>query len=1734
VSRILGRSIVVVIAVAVVLFVFRAPLERTLVASIVSAALGAHTTIGAGEFGREGAEFSQFHIERSGLPFFDAERIRIAYAPGELFRGNEHRFGLRSIELVRPHFWLARRPDGSFNLPHRAASGNTGGGAPAPQPGAPLAFDARIEGGVLTLLDRSLRTRVPQDVELAGIDGTLVYAERGASRYAFHAQLASGAKPSPVSLRGFIDFERGLALHRLTSSNVALPALLNFAIDSPVMHVRTGSARELEVRAYALDIHPDADFSYHLAGSAEVRDAILDFSFLKAPMREVRGRIDLFDDGIASPRLDAILAGIPVRASGGLVHWERLALRLGIEGDGTLAELRRLFAFSRDRPIEGPVHAGVLVEGPLEAPLVLAQLRSAHAAYGALPLDDLRAAVAYSDSSAVLGPVAARYGPLDLRLNGVFDIGEHLATRLALTAGGPAARIPYAAQLVPASTVTTLALLTGTDAAFELRGAVSGDGPGERLDGLYHVDPKGHGAIGPIAIERGGGSLEGAFLLRREENESLFWADARNLALAPVAAPPSLPGLSLPEIPAALGGRIDARVAGIGHPSDFRIGGTASSRSLRSQGFDLADIAVRFGGSPQNLSVSNVRAAGPWGSFSGGGGYAGGRLALRGLYDGSFRQLAGLTGELGASGPVRGPVSVLIGGDRTVVQTTGALTPGANVRGVPLSRLEGTIAIGSGGLDVYSARGSVAGGSVTANGRLALDGSAGEGLAVTASGLDAAQLRGTGLPLDRGRIAAVGTVGAARAAPFADASVMLGGGGYGALDLSGHSDVRLEGGNLTLAGGSALVDGTLSRFDGRLSGLGAAPRYDLALSIRGAELGPLVRRSYPQRRDVGGTVDADVHVGGRGGSPTVAGAVRVPEGTANGQAFRDGAARVSYDGRTLDARAGTVTVGTTLVGFTGAGRNLQNLSMRVTAPSADLADFNDLFDEGDVLGGRGHAVLAFSRARGAVQTFADAAISDLRYRRFALGDTRVVWASSGRRVDGVVGFSGPAGTLDASGALTLPQRSRLMKVLERSEYSLSGAVRGLDLGVWLPALGYDVPLTGRVDANATVSGRYPALAFSSDATLLGGTIGKLPVDRLAVSATSTLARTTITSAVLEVPTLSVTGDGSLGFGETDLLDLHVHATSPDIGASLARLAERRLPVTGALEADARIRGSRLHPTLAGGFEVSNATARGVAVPLVVGSLESNGRELRLNDAEIDFSKGSLLLAGSLPFTIAPFSIGPPKAPITLEAAAKGVDLGDFLPLLPPGSELAGLLDGRIALGGTAGSSRLIGELALGGGRIVTPFERAPLTNVAGHVSLAGNDVRLGALHADAGGGALDASGTISIPDLSRFEDASSYAFAATAKHAQLDLPEYGHGVLDASVNLSHLPHTTPTLAGEATLSEAVVPFSALYKPSAADTTSPLTASVGPAAPAVRDLAFDMQLRAANNVRVRSGNLDLGARGAVALSGTLAAPRLKGRFDSTGGTITYFNTAFRLVDGFVTFAPSDGIIPALNARATTHVINPDPAARDYGGGADITMNVSGLVTSPTITFDSVPQYDQQQILGLLLRAPTIGANLFSTTGRLQTPLDPTQQQTVAKGATSADVMVAQQAFEVLNAQFVRNLLSPIETAFGNAIGLSSLNVTLGYGGEVGVIARRGIGKYISAVYGSGFFYPYRQTLGIEYHRSVATVAQLTFFQTLATSDYLVQSASLAGTDVRGNLLPATGSKGYSFSLQHLFW
>jgi hypothetical protein len=255
-----------------------------------------------------------------------------------------------------------------------------------------------------------------------------------------------------------------------------------------------------------------------------------------------------------------------------------------------------------------------------------------------------------------------------------------------------------------------------------------------------------------------------------------------------------------------------------------------------------------------------------------------------------------------------------------------------------------------------------------------------------------------------------------------------------------------------------------------------------------------------------------------------------------------------------------------------------------------------------------------------------------------------------------------------------------------------------------------------------------------------------------------------------------------------------------------------------------------------------------------------------------------------------------------------------------------------------------------------------------------------------------------------------------------------------------------------------------------------------------------------NVRVRSANVDIGARGSLHVGGSRAAPSLLGTFTSAGGTLTYFNTVFRLIDGTVSFQPDLGVIPNLDARAVTHVLNPDPnTVRNVTGGADVTLGLRGPVTNLSITLTSDPPYAREQILGLLLSAPALGATtLFAQSGQ------PTLYGSTSPGApagtlvprtTNGEFSVAQEAFGVANAQFTRTLLAPIESTVADAVGLTNINVNVDYTGNVGLTARKILGKNVNAIYGTSFGYPYRQTFGFEIKPNDLTAAQMTVFETL---------------------------------------
>lgn len=1714
------------VVAALLLLLFRGPLWRGLIAGALDLATGDSVAFDGVELHGDRAVVSGLSVKRGADPLLDADRVEVRYQWRDLLPGGTRRYGLVSLDLQRPRLTFVRHADWSTNI---ALGGGPGGGGPGAAQ-TPLQFEATLEDGSIAVLDQTRRDPRTRQLSLDGIGGRAMVDTANRTSYRLRAYV-DGDQALGVRLAGVVDARRGYALHHLQAALVPLPKLLNYLINVPSARVLAGTARDVDLRAYALGFAPGESPAYHLGGTAQIEGGTMTIPSLQRTARGMTGRVDLYDDGVAARQLDAVLAGIPLRLSGAIYDWSSPAFRLGVAGTGPLHTLRTLFRFSRALPLEGDLTVGTLVEGKVGSPMVLTRVASPHADYAGYPVDGLSGNVVYDASRVDLVATRGRYGPIDVAVDGSLNLGDVTRSRLFVEARGPAAQVPYAAQIAPQAALHASGILTGDDLKIDGRGSLDGAGGGTSLAGLFHVDPSGDGAFGPLRVRRDdGASLAGTFYLNRVASESGFWLDARDFPVAESPLHPRLPNVNL--APPDFSGRLTAALAGDGTPATFRVAGAVRGR-LQIGRVRIDSIAGNVAGAPDDARLGGIVASGPWGRFHGGGGYSGGRLALDGDYRGSFAELASLTGDVGGSGPVEGPLVLVVDGARTVVQARDARTPGALVRGVPLEGLSATLGVEAKGVRVYSAQAAVAGGTMAAAGMLGGRGRVGVSLA----GADSASL-GRLAPLGPGRVSALGDYGYENGTASFDGGLAVGT-QVGGLPVAGNGDVRLLGSGLDLRQSAALVGSAYGTLDGSIIGVGTRdPHYDLGVHVRDAQAGPFL----PGGRYTDATVSSDLRVTGTTGRFSVAGHVAVPEGQVNGLRFSDAGADLELGPDGLAVRAGTVTVGSTQVGF-GAMLRGADAGLTLDAPQVELSDFNDFFDTGDTLEGRGRIEGRFLLRAGTVKTSADIAIAGLRYRRFDLGDAQAKWNSSGSSAVGALAFGGDSGRLNVEGDLVLAQREPLDRILERSRFTGRASLRGLDLDVWLPALGHQFPIGGRVDADATISGSLRAPNVTTEAKLIDGHLGRLPVDSLTVAATSTLQRTTVTSAELDVPALTVTGSGSFAPSGREGVAFALHAKSPNIGQLAGSVLGGRYPFTGSAEADVKVDGPLSKPHVAGGFDLAGATVGGVIIPEALGEFSLQGRSLVLSDAEVVFPKGTLYLAGSLPLTVAPLGLGPAAAPITLELAANAIDLTDFAPLLPQGSTLQGLLDGRVRLAGTAGEPALLGELDLTGGAVTTPFETVPLNGLTGRLTFDRNTIALQSLHAQAGDGTLDLRGRATFPELVHPAQDATYEFSLAAAHAGLNLPAYGYGQVDGKVALSRVPGESPLISGNAALNDAVIPFSALLLASGASEGGgpSLTAPTAQGAPPGGDVAFNVQVSALHNVRVRSANVDIGGTGELNIAGTRSAPQLSGEFTETGGTLTYFNTVFRLIDGTVTFEPQNGVIPTLEAHAITHVINPDPnLVRNATRSADVSIALSGPVTNLNIQFSSDPPYDRQQILGLLIGAPALGAtNLFGPSGA--TPYGSTTSAVLPPGlgifrTPTGEVSVGEEAFGILNAQFTRNLLAPIESGLGGALGLSSLNVNVDYTGNVGLTARKILGKNVNAVYGTTIGYPYRQTFGFEVKPSEATAAQVTVFDTLGA--YGLSSLTPVTTINSNQRLtaaqPAAGTVGFSLSLQRLLW
>ena len=1745
------RVVIVAATVAVLLVVLvaaRHVIARTILQGVLSSATGYQVRIGSQALGTHHAVLFDVHVVKNGDPVLDAQRVDVEYALRDIFPGGQHRFGFASIAIQKPVLTITRHADGSLTFNR---TGGTSGAPPTAtrKAAAPYYFTVRVRDGVIRLVDVApLQPDLAnQTIENVSIDASVKSDARTTARVD-GVLLGRRAPGGPVARyrlaeRTVIDVQRGIALNRITARQLPLRGALGYLIHASSVRFDDGVLDDVDAQYFALAPKAGMEFAYRLGGHADLHGGRIAVGALAREVRDLDARLVITDDMLASKGIDATLAGIPVHGRGAIYDlFGTPSMRIALVANGDVRRLRTLFAFSAAMPLSGGARMQTLLESSLSQPLIHIWLGSARVAYDKYPIDGLSGYVDYYDNAVTIDALRGRYGVADLLVGGraVFgDKGNDFA--FALNARGPGASIPYADVLAPDAGVVATALLEAPpNGPFRARGTIAANGA-TTGSGTFAVDPHGVGEFGPFEFGRAdGSSLAGGFELQRPISQSAGWVHARGFRLAQVTNAAALPGATLPGLP-PLSGTIDGDLAGGGTPDSFGLAGVIRGRDLRVANFAIGNGSVRLDGTLNDVRLADIAVDGPLGRFTGDGAYADGLFALDGRYDGALQRLAQFTSDPSARGEIHGAVRATLAQNHIVVQTTGADIAGGRVRGVAVDGLAGTIAIDGTALRVVAVDGSIGGGRAVAA-------DMGGSFLVSAPALPVAALRGTGLPLQAGTLSLFGQADVrGTQGPSFDGVVALSGGVASGYPISGGADLSLAGGTARIRSGVGALGRTYGTFAGRVDGIGAsganALAYDLGARVPIGDVEEVRSVLRLPVKYLDGSFSANVRVRGNGTRPHVDGNVAVPEGSYNGLAFHSARAVVAITPTSLAAQDGVVTIGSTHAQVAAAlSVASRAFSVDVRSADANLADFNDYFDEAETLDGRGSVALALANDGRTTRTTGRVDVMGLRYRRFTLGATAATWSQRGRAVDGALNVRGAHGSLRANGTMVAAVGDPL-RAFQRATYRANVQAQRVDLATWLPPFGITAPVLGQVDAHGSVAGRWPRIAVNGDASLAGGSIFGYAVRDGHLHAAGDGARVALSNTVLDLGFARFDATGSFGFATSDPIALAVHGQTADIAKALATAFPKgpRYDVGGALQATASIGGTFVNPRATAGFELTDGRYATLAIPRVLGNVTYDGKKLLVNEAQATFAKGSALVAGSLPFSLQPLGVNP-TAPLSFTLALGGVDLAPFAPFFPgPKTKLGGTLDGRLAIEGTLRAPRVIGNVTLANGSYVSGLDRAPITKANAQLAFVGTSVALQALHANVGGGTLDGSGQIDLPFPG--VHTSNYAIALVAHAARIDSPQFGSGTIDGTMALRNAK-LLPVLSGNVTLTNASIPILSIYRNTGGGNGSAGAPGGGPPF----NIAFDLTARAGKNVRIQASSpyIDVGATGALDLTGTLASPKLGGVLTATpGGIFSTYNRAFRVQQAVVSFDPANGLMPYVDLRAYAHVTNPDPdPTRNAVGSADITVTVSGPADELAagrgsgVTYASNPPYSQEQIIGLLLDASLFGAVNFGqqqngTTLRgapgESNPLLPPGVTPYQAGVINFN----QEAFSILNGQFTHRIFGPIERIFTGRFGLTDFELTVDYGGGIGYNALKQIGhRDVYASFGQTLSSPVRTTLGFTARPNATTSVQFNYFQQNgdpAFTNNANGSQAVSSAQRLKGILPISNRKGFTFSI-----
>jgi len=378
-------------------------------------------------------------------PIARIDRIVLTYDLRDLLPGGKRLFGLKSVDFDSLHVTIVRHADGSYNVPNFRPPANKGGEQ------TPLILRARLRDGSIDVTNdapNALAGKRHLYVENIQADADI----SSVARTLYTVALKYGESPRdlyPVRGRGDINAPSGYIDQRWTAPALPIAAAVDFIVNSPSLRLDSGMLRNVDARYFAL-ADPGCALAPHLTASAMLGGGRLTIAGLAQPVQEVRGPVDVYDDGLLTPGLLASVAGASARVSGGIYDLRDPHLRIAIRGAGDLASLRFAFKAAQQLPIHGPLQFGLLVEGVATEPLTWIDLRAPAIDYASVSLERLSGLVAFDGQRAEVIGLSARYRDSDLGASGRVELQKKRdAIEMLLRANTTTATLPYLNTMLP-------------------------------------------------------------------------------------------------------------------------------------------------------------------------------------------------------------------------------------------------------------------------------------------------------------------------------------------------------------------------------------------------------------------------------------------------------------------------------------------------------------------------------------------------------------------------------------------------------------------------------------------------------------------------------------------------------------------------------------------------------------------------------------------------------------------------------------------------------------------------------------------------------------------------------------------------------------------------------------------------------------------------------------------------------------------------------------------------------------------------------------------------------------------------------------------------------------------------------------------------------------------------------------------------------------------------------------